>query len=334
MSSRILSAILTILLVVSITGTAYLGYIKVTQNPCSTPKTWSIGAIDPRFALSTSTVKLYTEGAATTWNTAYPENQLLRYVEKGGDITVTFVYDERQRTTIQNEKLKQTISAEKNSLDDLKSTLESLKEEYAALGKTVNTKTKAYTTHLASHNNEVSYWNDQGGAPRDKYQELQRDEAVLETERTSLNADIERYNQLAERIKTYGENHNQVVDTINQKIQTLNQTVIRDFQEGTYDPATKDITIYEFDTATSLKRVLTHEIGHAIGLKHVEDKTAIMYSVNQGDNLTLTQADLDELSRVCREKTSEDILTALKTTRDGISRLLVSSWRDTAAQSK
>jgi prefoldin subunit 5 len=334
MPKRIFHATLVTLLVLSITGTGYFGIVNLTRNPCLTTKTWSVGAVDPRFGVSSDTVKLYSEIAASTWNKAYGSNQLLHYVEKNGDIQVTFVYDERQRTTIQNEKLQTSIAEDKSQLDDLKQTLESLKAQYETLGNTIEVKTKSYTAHLSTHNSEVDYWNGQGGAPTEEYQRLQRDLATLETERASLNSSINRYNELATRIKEYGQTHNEVVDTINTKIETLNQASLGEFEEGTYDPATKIITIYEFDNATSLKRVLTHEFGHSLGLKHVDDKEAIMYAVNQGKSLDLAQADKDELARVCRDKTPQDIALMVKTMGDGISHLVLSSLRDIAVQAR
>jgi len=334
MLTRIFHVSLAILLAISITGTGYFGIVKLTQNPCSTTKTWSLGPIDPRFGVSSDTIKLYSEQAAQTWNKAYEANELLRYTEQGGDIEITFIYDERQRTTIQSERLKQTIEEEKGQLEDLKRTLQSLKEEYASLEQSIEIKTKSYTSHLADHNSEVAYWNKRGGAPTNEYQRLERERAELETERTALNASINRYNQLATRIKNYGYDHNEIVDTLNEKIQTLNETALGEFEEGTYDPATRTITIYEFDDATSLKRVLAHEFGHAVGLKHVDDKESIMYSINQGENLDLTPADRSELDRICRDKTKEDIIEMVKTTRDGISRLLLSSLPGTAVRSE
>ncbi len=312
----------------------YAGYIGVQsffRNPCALPKTFSVGPIDPQFTISKETVKLYSEEAANIWNASYKENKLLTHVETGGDIQITFVYDERQRTTIKNERLQRTIDEEKGELSTIKETIDSLKKEYDALENTITAQTKAYNARLTKHNEEIEYWNSQGGAPREDYQRLERAAASLETERLSLNANIARFNVLVERIKNYDKDHNQVVSTLNEKISTLNQNTLREFEEGTYDPNTRMITIYEYGNTVALKRVLIHELGHALALGHVEDKEAIMYSVNQGKSLALTAADKEELMNVCREKTFDDIKESLRTIRDDIFLLLKSSLPDTTA---
>lgn len=310
------------ILVLCVIYAGYFGVQSFFRNPCALPKTFSIGPVDPQFNISEEAVKTYSKEAAGIWNASYKENELLTHVETGGDIQITFVYDERQRTTIKNERLQRTIDAEKGELNTIKETIDSLKKEYDTLEKSITIQTKTYNTRLTKHNEEIEYWNSQGGAPREDYQRLEREAASLETERLSLNANIARFNVLVERIKNYDKDHNQVVSTLNEKIETLNKNTLREFEEGTYDPNTRTITIYEYGNTVALKRVLIHELGHALALNHVDDKEAIMYSVNQGKNLTLTAADKEELMNVCRERNFDDIKKNLTTIRDDIFLLL------------
>lgn len=322
-------------MVISLVGAGYVGVHAITKNPCSVPKTWSIGSVDSRFGISNDTVKSYGLEATNSWNKHYAENDLFSYQESGGDITIIFKYDERQQTTIANENLKSTIEEEKEALHDLKQTLTSLQSEYDALEKSVRTQTGLYNTKLTKHNKEVEYWNKEGGAPSDVYVRLQREASSLETERASLNASIRKLNTLAETIRTYGKDHNLVVGTINEKIQTLNKTAAREFEEGTYDPSTKTITIYEYGSILALKRVLIHEFGHALSIDHIEDnEQAIMYPINQGKNLELTGEDISSLVDTCREKTFKDIASSLRIMYGDISHLVGSSLSDTAVQAE
>lgn len=330
MASSLRQFLFSLTLASVILGSGYFTVRALITGLCDTTRTYTIGSVDPRFGISTSTVLSHLQEASDVWNGAYATSTLLAYTPSRADITVNFVYDERQRTTIQNERLKQTINQEKEDLSEIKETIESLRAEYETLSASIQTRTASYSTRLAKHNNEVAYWNKRGGAPNEAYQRLQREAAGLETERVRLNADIGRFNTLAERIRQYGSDHNEIVSDINEKIGTLNETALREFEEGTYDPRTRTITIYEYSSETSLRRVLIHELGHSIGLDHVEDKEAIMYPVNQGKNTALTKADKEELVRTCQQSGSTNLLAI----RDDIVHLVVSSWLGITAQSK
>lgn len=328
MLSRMRQSVVSFILMAVFVGGGYLTVRAVMSNPCDETRTYSIGSIDPRFGISTTTVATLLRFSADVWNNAYATSTLLALSPSGGDITVNFIYDERQRTTIQNERLKQTIKQEKEDLEEIKETLDSLRLEYGSLEASISSRMKSYSERLAAHNAQVSYWNKRGGAPNETYKRLQLEAESLETTRIRLNADIDRFNALAEKIRQYGKDHNEIVSDINRKIETLNDRALRDFEEGTYDPATRTITIYEYANEASLKRVLIHEFGHALHLDHVEDEEAIMYPINQGKNLALTEADKAELAEQC----SKGGLGSIAAIRDDIARLVVWSWHGITAQ--
>ena len=50
---------------------------------------------------------------------------------------------------------------------------------------------------------------------------------------------------------------------------------------------------------TAPARVLVHELGHALGIGHVENPDSIMYSYSIGETLTLSEEDLAALKEVC-----------------------------------
>jgi predicted Zn-dependent protease len=73
------------------------------------------------------------------------------------------------------------------------------------------------------------------------------------------------------------------------------------FEEGVYisDKEGKRINIYQFDNNIDLVRVLAHELGHSLRLQHNANTNSIMNPLNQGQDLSLSPEDLQELKTAC-----------------------------------
>jgi hypothetical protein len=272
----------------------------LTPKPCSKPVTFSLGAIDPKFNIARSTLLTNLDEVTSLWNAAHPN--ILKRVDSGGDVVISFVYDERQRTTIRNERLKRAIDQQKSELNALKGAIEITQSTYDAKSANIQSKTTAYLARLKAYQANVDSWNERGGAPKEIYDGLKQEQLLLEVERLNLNNAIADLNALGQQIKNTSGKHNAVVADVNAKVETINKSTNREFEEGVYDPNTQTITIYEFESPLSLKRVLAHELGHAIGIDHVGGKDSIMYAYNDSPVFKLSEEDTQALAEICTQK--------------------------------
>ncbi|RJQ34244.1 hypothetical protein C4568_02760 [Candidatus Parcubacteria bacterium] len=306
-----------IILSAVIGGGAYLAYthpaqvrhlMRLAQDtvaPCSSPRTYSLIAVDPRFDISTSTVLSNLKQAEEIWEEPSGKD-LFEYKPEGGEVSVALVYDERQQATDKLSSLGIRIDESKATYDSLRAKYDDLSIEVEQDKATYERSVAAYEEREAAYNAEVRKWNREGGAPPAEYAKLNAEKVALEDDlrdiramESRLNRDIDTLNALATRL-------NQLIVQLNLNVDQYNQTGARsgEFEEGLYEVKSgiATITIYEFASDAKLIRVLAHEFGHALGMDHVGDAAAIMYKINKGTSLTATDADAAELNRVCRLK--------------------------------
>ncbi len=286
-----------ILLILLLSG-GYYGYSFYQKNyTCNSVITYTLGTFDDEFGISKKTFLEDLNQASAIWEKAIEKN-LFEYSENGA-ITVNLVYDTRQKTTEQNNILK--ADTEKLNASAL-----SVKQQYTSLQNTYTSDERIYTNLVhqfeqeqTAYNAKVTYWNAHGGAPSDIYDALVQEHTSLQTTYTTLEQKRVALNTLVDSINTFIHTYNLLIDNANAKITTINKTAGKEFEEGTYDPNTKTITIYEFGTKEKLIRVLAHELGHALSLNHNDNPKSIMYMLNQSNTLTPSTEDIRDLRIRC-----------------------------------
>lgn len=294
-SLQLVSGILSTALIF---GAGYAWY-EIAYSKCDVPVLYDIGTIDERFGITRDEVKSVVTDAESLWEDSTGKN-LFTYTP-GADFTINFVYDERQSVTEDQHELSEVLEQKAEMSESIKSDYDKLIASYDVLKKTYEEKVTAYEKKLKDHNEMVGYWNKKGGAPEATFKELEAARAVLNKESASLNALTRNLNDLAKKINQIGEKGNNVVEDYNKNVSLFNNRFNhdREFTQGDYQGS--NINIYQYDDRDELRRVLAHEFGHALSLGHVEEPTAIMYSVMEGKNadFALKYEDLMEYRNVC-----------------------------------
>ncbi len=255
-----------LVLIAALAGTIL--YTTYQENqPCAEPVRYSIGIVDQRFEISDAAVLKNAAAAAKIWNTA--AGKVVAEYDPEAGLKINLVYDEREELT----KLGIEIARQQETEDNVRTRLNAEQDRFTTLQNAYNTKVEAI--------------NARGGANPKEARELDAERAELSLFAGSLNAQVQNYNaRVANR---------------NAIIAEYNKNAGRTYEEGQYvrDNDGERINIFVYVDSTQLTRVLTHELGHAIGLDHNEDEDSIMYAKNESGNLKPSTTDLADLKALC-----------------------------------
>ncbi len=279
------------------------GELYTRLLPCTRPIAYSIGTFDTKFGLTQADFLKAIAQAESMWET--PVGKELFAYEPKGKLKLNLVYDYRQETTERLQDIGLSVENSRASYealtaryDSLKQKLETKKAAYTALTDDIDARTSAY-------NAEVASWNGKKGAPKDVYDRLSTEAAALKRDVARARTMEAELREMVSDINALAAAVNQVAGGINANAEEYNrvgQARGEEFTEGlfTLDRSGQRIDIYEFTSQDKLVRVLAHELGHALRLEHVEDPEGVMYRLNQGTNMKLTEDDIAALKKQCK----------------------------------
>lgn len=221
------------------------------------------------------------------------------------------------------DKKVESFNTKKAKLDEIQDYFPSKKKEIDSLQNEYNIQADIANTKINNLNKYVKEVNKQKSYPKDEYNKIK---SYIADKKSDINYEIKQkrvlesklskaVNQYNNKIHSFNNLSRQLVMTANE-IENLQRSlkIVRGKTFGqreiTLKTTMKDgkvtkqreesltmdkIEIYSFENLNQLKAVLAHEIGHLVGLPHIEAKDALMNPILQDKqeiNLKLTSDDI------------------------------------------
>lgn len=305
--------IITCIVVVSVILLIYILLFqsgKADKNdtvPCTQPLTIGAGALDDRFQIDKKTLENAISEVVHLWSSTMREPVVV--YSKDAELKVDLVYAEEQQITDSERQFRDRLQSETVSIEVMERRFNQHENEYKRDVRRYDDDMKELQASIDRLNQWVNTKNLNGGFSEDELRQFESRKASIDKKSLALDQKQAELLQKAENLNRMVSDLNRQINQKNELVDEYNRTFTgeRKFTQGAYEwnQTGKSIQVFQFNSLDELKLVLAHEVGHALGLEHVENPASVMYYLmgNQKANgLALTEEDIEALQAVCNKE--------------------------------
>ncbi len=279
------------------------GFGLLKKN-CKAPLIYSISDIDSRFKVSKSEALKIAQQAEKIWENAINVNLFEYQADSDKDIMIDFIFGKEQERTIAETASGKTIDANWENYDAVLKKYNSLGATYEARVTEYNTQSKKNDADVVKFNQRIADWKKRPGNDAE-YDSMKNEEERLRKNQTILKTELANLQNISTALKTQKTELDALwakysaVAEAHDKVYATGEIVEQAVFDGMFR-----IKVYTYENADYLRRILTHEMGHALGIDHLTQKQSIMYYLQNPEqnvkNLALSQEDIGALKELCK----------------------------------
>ncbi|WP_245861407.1 matrixin family metalloprotease [Arsukibacterium tuosuense] len=243
------------------------------QQLCQTPVLWRVGQLDPAFALTAEQAEQAAHNAASSWNRAIGQ-ELFRYDSVAG-FPINFHYDERQQQMLQQAMLERNIQRYDSNIDQRAATLSQQSQQLQQRQREFTQQNQQFAADIATFNQQAA------NASQANLAALQQQQRRLQQREQQLQQQAQRLNEQQAQLQREQDYLNATVADRNALLSDQPPPLAAEVGLMEIINGRRNMTIFAYSTTNALQLTMGHEFGHALGLGHTDNDTAIMhYALN------------------------------------------------------
>lgn len=273
-------------------------------EPCNRPLTYRVSDIDPRYDVSKAELKRVMRTVGALWAEAAGQ-KLIEY-RPDGDLALHLIYSDEQQAAADEKAMGNRIEAKKSEYEVLDRRQRRLSRTYQRRREQYDALLTEYNASVDAFNATVSKWAAREKVPEERRRALRRRKEELSRLKRQLDRRREAVEALRHKVSAISSELSTLADELNALIARYNRRYSqpREYDQGKYVKRgdKEQIEVYAFSNLDDLTVVLTHEVGHALGLGHGSDPASVMYYKRDKQrpfDLSLSDEDVQAIQALC-----------------------------------